>query len=93
MQQTECSIPYGTATLVSGSYWRSLWSHGKRALLFGGVLVGLCACTSPEAVRTRGGGPGADVGNRNAVVELHAGAHPYYHTPCRMTIDCPDMRR
>ena len=35
----------------------------------------------------------ADVGNRGAVVELHAGAHPYYHTPCRMSMDCPDMRR
>jgi hypothetical protein len=62
-------------------------------LLLGSVLVGLCACTSPEVVRTRGGGPGADIGNRSAVVEMHAGSRPYYNTPCRMTVDCPDMRR
>jgi hypothetical protein len=93
MPHTERSIPYGTATTVRGASWRSLWSYGKRALLVGAVIVGLCACTSPEVVRTRGGGPGADVGNRGAVVQLHAGAQPYYETPCRMTIDCPDMAR
>jgi hypothetical protein len=93
MRHTECSLAHRTATVVSGSYWRSLWSHGNRALLVGSVLVGLCACTSPETMRTRGGGPGADVGNRDAVVEFHAGAHPYYRTPCRMSVDCPDMRR
>lgn len=49
-------------------------------LMFGWALV---ACTSPEARRTRGGGPGADVGNRSTVVEIHAGAQPYYQTPCR----------
>jgi hypothetical protein len=31
-------------------------------LLTGGVA--LAGCTSPEAARQRGGGPGADVGNR-----------------------------
>lgn len=44
----------------------------------------LTACASPEAVRTRGGGPGADVGNRGEPVEMHAGAEPYYETPCAM---------
>jgi hypothetical protein len=52
------------------------------------LLVGLGACTSPEASRTRGGGAGGDVGNRDAVVEIHAGAQPYYHTPCRLPFDC-----
>jgi hypothetical protein len=42
----------------------------------------LAACASPEAVRTRGGGPGADVGNRSASVEMHEGAQPYHGTPC-----------
>jgi hypothetical protein len=42
----------------------------------------LSACFSPEAARTRGGGPGADVGNRSDSVELHAGAEPYHQTPC-----------
>jgi hypothetical protein len=53
------------------------------------LALGLGACTSPEASRTRGGGEGADVGNRDAVVELHAGAQPYYQTPCRITPGCP----
>lgn len=39
-------------------------------------------CASPEATRVRGGGPGADVGNRGTPVEMHAGAKPYFHTPC-----------
>ncbi|HET9465020.1 MAG TPA: hypothetical protein VFO71_05800 [Gemmatimonadales bacterium] len=48
--------------------------------LFGLLL--LAACSSPEATRTLGGGPGADVGNWERPVELHAGAEPYYDTPC-----------
>ena len=48
----------------------------------------LVAC-SPEATRTRSGGPGADVGNRGRSVELHGPnradtAEPegmFYHTP------------
>jgi hypothetical protein len=43
----------------------------------------LSACTSPEATRERGGGPGADVGNRGAVVELHGGAEPFHGTPLK----------
>jgi hypothetical protein len=45
--------------------------------------VGIAACASPEAARTRGGGPGADPGNHGAVVQLHAGAKIYHRTPCR----------
>lgn len=45
------------------------------------LLVG-AACTSPEASRLRGGGPGADIGNRGPVLEYHAGAFPYHDTPC-----------
>jgi hypothetical protein len=41
------------------------------------------ACASPEAARTRGGGPGADPGNHGTVVQLHAGAKMYHKTPCR----------
>jgi hypothetical protein len=44
-------------------------------------LLGLAACASPEATRTRGAGPGADVGNRDKFVEIHAGADPYWETP------------
>lgn len=46
------------------------------------VLLG---CSSPEATRVRGGGPGADVGNRpSGEVQLHAGSSIYYHhTPTK----------
>jgi len=33
------------------------------------LCSGLSACYSPETRRTRGGGPGADVGNRRRVVK------------------------
>lgn len=42
----------------------------------------LAACGSPEATRTRGGGPGGDIGNRpEHHVRMHEGSRPYYHTP------------
>jgi hypothetical protein len=47
------------------------------------LLLGAAACASPEATRTRGGGPGADPGNHDRVARLHAGATMYYRTPCR----------
>lgn len=51
------------------------------------LTLGFVACSSPEAERTRGGGPGADIGNRGVVVEMHEGAHPYHKTPCVTTLD------
>jgi hypothetical protein len=39
-------------------------------------------------VRTRGGGPGADIGNRRATVVFHQGAVMYYHTPCATKVEC-----
>jgi hypothetical protein len=54
---------------------------GRRALGLGLVAVALAACTSPEATRMRGGGPGGDTGNRDRVVEMHEGAEPYWRTP------------
>ena len=47
-------------------------------------LVAMCvivACASPETGRARGGGPGADIGNRTKVVKMHEGADPFYKTP------------
>jgi hypothetical protein len=41
----------------------------------------LIGCASPEAMRTRGGGPGADLGNRARVVEMHEGSQPFWKTP------------
>ena len=64
-----------------------MW-RGAGTLVLLMLLMGLGACTSPEASRTRGGGAGGDVGNRDAVVEIHDGAQPYYHTPCRLPFDC-----
>ena len=41
----------------------------------------LSGCTSPEATRTRGGGAGADVGNRPAAVKMHEGSDQFWKTP------------
>jgi hypothetical protein len=59
----------------------------RLTLLVGLLALGLAACDSPEATRTRGGGLGADVGNRSPVVEMHQGARPYFQTPCVTTLD------
>jgi hypothetical protein len=52
------------------------------------MTVLFVACSSPEAGRARGGGPGADVRNWGQPVELHAGAEPYYKTPCVTEVEC-----
>ena len=55
----------------------------KRRYRFALLLcAGLAACASPEMARTRGAGPGADVGNRGAAVRVRAG-DVYFKTPCR----------
>ena len=60
----------------------------RRSLAVAGVLL-LAACASPEAARTRSGGPGADVRNWGTPVEMHEGADPYHQTPCVMEqIEC-----
>ncbi len=48
-------------------------------LLIASAVV--AACESPETLRSRGGGPGADVGNRDKLVEMHEGAQPFWKTP------------
>lgn len=55
------------------------------------VAIGvLAACTSPEAKRTRGGGAGADVGNRSDSLQLHGGSRIYSRTPCLLpNSECP----
>jgi hypothetical protein len=45
------------------------------------VALLLFGCTSPEVTRTRGSGPGADVGNRQETVRMHEGARPFENTP------------
>jgi hypothetical protein len=53
-----------------------------RGLLVGALVAALAACTPPEAERVQGGGPGADRGNRSALVEMHGGSRMFYGTPC-----------
>lgn len=64
----------------------------KRAVT---VLLIACAgvggCASPEATRTRGGGPGADVGNRSQTVEMHEGSRPFWNTPDRIAVEHPPL--
>ena len=45
------------------------------------LALTLTGCASPEPNRRRGGGPGADVGNRRRSVEMHAGSQTYWKTP------------
>jgi hypothetical protein len=58
-----------------------------KRLIVSFVLVAclpLGGCGSPEARRTRGSGPGADVGNRPAIAKMHEGAQPFWKTPERL---------
>jgi hypothetical protein len=48
-----------------------------RVLLLVLVAAAMVAC-SPEATRTRGGGAGADIGNRSSEIELHGRVDPTY---------------
>jgi hypothetical protein len=58
------------------------------SLLF---LAGVASCmNSPEAMRTRGGGPGADLGNRRYETEMHGRPKIFFQTPCRLPTSCRD---
>jgi hypothetical protein len=59
-------------------------------LTLGAALL-VAACTSPEAERTRGGGPGADRGNRGDVVLMHEGSKPYHGTPKLQPAEAPSL--
>ena len=54
--------------------------NGVLRIVVTGFLL-LLGCTSPETTRTRGGGSGADVGNRDKLVEMHEGSQPFWKTP------------
>jgi hypothetical protein len=54
--------------------------NGAGRMVITGVLLVL-GCTSPEVTRTRGGGPGADVSNRQEIIRIHEGARPFEKTP------------
>ena len=54
----------------------------QRVLSMTVLAVGLTmAACSPEATRTRSGGPGGDIGNRGRVTEMHGRVDPYYEAP------------
>jgi hypothetical protein len=55
------------------------------------VCAALSGCASPEAVRQRGGGPGADVGNRPAQVKMHEGSRQYWETKVVIPGDGPPL--
>ena len=54
---------------------------GLKPLIFLAIVCMIAACASPETGRPRGGGPGADVGNKSKVMRMHEGADPFYKTP------------
>ena len=55
-----------------------------RAVLFIVVVASaLAGCSSPEATRARGQGPGADVGNHGDPVEIAGRKDMFNHTPVR----------
>lgn len=60
-------------------------------LLLAAIALALAACTSPEATRARGGGAGADKGNRGDVVLMHEGARPYAGTPRLIPSEPPPL--
>ena len=64
---------------------------GHTAVIFLVVLCALAACTSPETGRARGGGPGADVGNRTKFARMHEGADPFYKTPKLIPSQSPPL--
>ncbi len=64
---------------------------GHTAIIFLVVLCALAACASPETGRTRGGGPGADIGNRTKFVRMHEGADPFYKTPKLIRSQSPPL--
>jgi formate-dependent nitrite reductase membrane component NrfD len=69
-------------TLAGGLVLRAvvILSSSAVALL---LAVSLSGCVSPEAGRTRGGGPGADVGNHGAPIAVHGTTDPFHNTPLK----------
>ena len=64
---------------------------GLKRLIFLAIVCMLAACASPETGRQRGGGPGADVGNRTKFARMHEGADPFYKTPKLIRSQSPPL--
>jgi hypothetical protein len=63
----------------------------KRLVTLIFACAAISSCTSPEAQRQRGGGPGADVNNRPEQVKMHEGSRQYYETPVRIGSEAPSL--
>ena len=55
------------------------------------IVLAAAGCTSPEATRTRGGGPGGDPNNRPANVMMHEGSRQYWQTPVKIPFEHPPL--
>jgi hypothetical protein len=53
--------------------------------------VAMSGCSSPEAVRQRGGGLGGDTNNRPALVKTHEGSRQYWKTPVMIPVEGPPL--
>ena len=53
----------------------------RLCLILALLALAVTACSSPEASRTRGGGPGGDIGNHSPALNIHGRTDPYYDTP------------
>jgi len=60
------------------------------AIVITGFLL-VVGCASPETTRTRGGGAGADVGNRGQIIRMHEGARPFEKTPRLIPVKPPPL--
>ena len=45
------------------------------------VALSMLSGCGPEALRKRGAGPGADIGNRGTIVDMHGPTNPAYKEP------------
>ena len=55
------------------------------------ACTALGGCTSPEATRSRGGGPGGDPQNRPKEVRMHEGSRQYWETPREIDVQHPPL--
>ena len=60
-------------------------------ITFTAALFYLVGCASPETTRVRGGGPGADVGNRAKILQMHEGSKPFEKTPKIIPAQSPPL--
>jgi hypothetical protein len=55
------------------------------------LVLYIGGCASPESTRTRGGGPGADPGNRGKITLMHEGSRPFENTPTLIPTKHPPL--